>query len=210
MATLDSLEVAWRAWAAAGAQIAADTRAWARPTRLQGWTVKDLYAHHAGFPQTVRRLAAAPEATRPLTHASADDLLVSFNLPGGVAHTLADQVRETAVARARERPVQDLTAQFATVGPAALAAARGADPRRPVDYPSGAVVPFGEALRVALLEAVVHYLDLARALDLPAPGPVDGAPLEETAALLAAMADPLALVERAAGRTTTDVFPVLR
>jgi hypothetical protein len=63
---------------------------------------------------------------------------------------------------------------------------------------------------MALMEAVVHYLDIARATGLPVPGPLDGGPLRTTAELLTAVADPVEVIEHATGRTGVDPFPVVR
>ncbi len=66
---------------------------------------------------------------------------------------------------------------------------------------------WAEAARIALLEAVVHLLDvidaLGRAPDLPAEA------LRDTAHLLADLADPVAFVEGATGRAGSPL-PVLR
>jgi hypothetical protein len=69
------------------------------------------------------------------------------------------------------------------------------------------VTTWAEAARIALLEAVVHLLDvldaLGRAPDLPA-----GA-LRETVHLLADLADPVAFIEGATGRAGSPL-PLLR
>jgi hypothetical protein len=71
-----------------------------------------------------------------------------------------------------------------------------------------AVLPLVEALRVVLLQATVHLLDVLRALDLP-PDPPPTA-MTDTALLLAEMAPPLDFIETATGRSTTSPLPVLR
>lgn len=92
-----------------------------------------------------------------------------------------------------------------------MAAARDIDFHRLVDYLGLAVIPLGEAARVMLLEAVVHYLDLADALVLPrASSRIGTGPLLRVAGLLAATADPVEFIEAATGRTRTPVLPVLR
>jgi hypothetical protein len=101
-----------------------------------------------------------------------------------------------------------LVALFADGGPRGIAALRDRDADGLVPWPSsGAVTTWAEAARIALLEAVVHLLDvfdaLARTTDLPA-----GA-LRETAHLLADLADPIAFIEGATGRSDTPL-PVLR
>lgn len=204
----DHLETVWQGWAAAGAGLNAEQ--WSYPTRLPGWTVKDLYCHHAGFPRALAMLAAAPAADGAVTQADAAGLIATFNRPGGAAHQFAEHVRDQAVQHARQHSRDEIIAQFTSVGPEALAAARQTDPARPIDWFGIAVAPFGAVVRIVLLEAVVHYLDLARAVGLAVPGPVEGDPLRETVALLAQIADPVTFVERATGRIRADVFPVMR
>lgn len=205
---LDELEIAWRAWADAGAGFSTDQ--WRLPTRLTGWAVRDVYAHHGAFPYMLAGLAAAGAADQPATHATAAALLRSFNEPTGVAHTDADRVRDRAIQDASSYSPEELLATFARVAPQAITAAREVPPDRPIQYGGRAVLPFGEAARIGLMEAVVHYLDVARAVGLPVPGPIDGAPVRSVAALVAEVADPLTVVEYATGRSGTDPFPVIR
>jgi len=65
-----------------------------------------------------------------------------------------------------------------------------------------------EALRIVLMESVVHLLDvvngLARAPEIPADA------LHETALLLAEVADPVRFIEAATGRSPDSPLPVLR
>ena len=59
-----------------------------------------------------------------------------------------------------------------------------------------------------LLESTVHLLDV---LDAPGRAPdVPAAALRDTAHLLADLADPVALVEAATGRSASSPLPVLR
>lgn len=73
---------------------------------------------------------------------------------------------------------------------------------------AGVVVPLVEGVRIILMESVVHLLDVLDALDLPTEIP--GHAVRGTAALLAEVADPLAVVAAATGRTAASPFPVLR
>jgi hypothetical protein len=72
--------------------------------------------------------------------------------------------------------------------------------------PSGVLL--GEGLRIVLLEATVHLLDVQRALGQPPEVP--GAALAHTASLLAEVAPGVELVEAATGRSAASPFPVLR
>jgi uncharacterized protein (TIGR03083 family) len=208
MTVVSCLELMWEAWAQAGISLRDDE--WHAPTRLPGWSVADLYAHHSAFPVALLQICDAPPADGPLTHTDAAALLAMFNVPGGPSTSMAGMVRDRAVELARQHPRAELVDRFAKVAPRALAQASGIDAQQPVSYAGVAVLPLGEALRIALMESVVHYLDLADAADLPVPGPAVGGPLRETTNLLAAVADPVAFVERATGRSAADVLPVLR
>jgi hypothetical protein len=76
-----------------------------------------------------------------------------------------------------------------------------------VDYFGQAVLRLDEAVSIGIMEATVHLLDLQDALGQPPHVPADG--LAHTAALLAAMAPPMAFIEAATGRGTAELFPVL-
>ncbi|WP_190818081.1 maleylpyruvate isomerase N-terminal domain-containing protein [Saccharopolyspora pogona] len=205
---IDALDQAWRAWAELGSSL--DETRWQRPTRLPSWTVKDVYAHHSGFPAATGAALDAPEAEGQVTHNDAAELLAFMQQSGGVAEQTADLLRDQATEQAAATSTGELVAEFTEVAPKVVAALRGADLNRPVDYGGVAVVPAGEALRIFVMEAVVHYFDMATALDLPVPGPMEGEPLRETVHLLTDTADPVAFVDAATGRGTPGIFPIMR
>ncbi|PKW14749.1 maleylpyruvate isomerase N-terminal domain-containing protein [Saccharopolyspora spinosa] len=205
---IDVLDQAWRAWAELGSSL--DETRWQRPTRLPSWTVKDVYAHHSGFPAATGAALDAPETKGQVTHNDAAELLAFMQQSGGVAEQTADLLRDQATEQAAATSTGELVTQFTEVAPKVVAALRGADLNQRVDYGGVAVVPAGEALRIFVMEAVVHYFDMATALDLPVPGPMEGEPLRETVHLLAATADPVAFVDAATGRGTPDIFPIMR
>jgi len=199
---IDALEAVWRRWAEVGAGL---TEAeWSTPSRCAGWDVAALFAHVGVFPHAV---PDAPEADgrEPV---SAVDILRGFNAPSGVAHSMATQVEDRAVALAAQVGRPGLVAFFAQAGPRGIAALR----ERPADglllWPASGVTTWGEATRIVLLESTVHLLDvldaLGRAPDVPA------AALRGTAHLLAELADPVAFVEAATGRSASSPLPVLR
>ena len=119
-----------------------------------------------------------------------------------------EQVADHAVALAAQVGRPGLVAFFAQAGPRGIAALC----ERPADglllWPASGVTTWGEATRIVLLESTVHLLDgfdaLGRAPDVPA------AALRETAHLLADLADPVAFVEAATGRSSSSPLPVLR
>ncbi|MCX2734015.1 maleylpyruvate isomerase N-terminal domain-containing protein [Saccharopolyspora sp. NFXS83] len=206
---VDALDRAWRAWAELGRNL--DAARWARPTRLEGWTVRHVFAHYADVPAMIGAALDAEDAVEPEaapTFADAARLLAFMQRPGGIAHTAAERIRDAGVADSRSPA--ELVEQFTDVAPRTIARLRGQDLDRLVPYFGLGTVAGGEVLRIQLMEAVVHYLDLATALELPKPGPLAGEPMRETAALLTAVADPVHLVEAATGRGGAEVFPVLR
>lgn len=207
-AVVTSLDQAWQAWAELG--ITLDDQRWDLPTRLDGWTVKHVYAHHSGFPAAIRAGVEAPDVEKPITHTDAAALLRFMQQPGGIADSTADELQRQAIESTGSHSTAELVEQFTAVAPQVVDDLRGRDLDRRIDYGGLAVITAGEALRIFLMEAVVHYFDMATALDLPVPGPMSGEPLRATAQLLAEVADPVALIEAATGRGQPRVFPVLR
>jgi hypothetical protein len=65
-----------------------------------------------------------------------------------------------------------------------------------------------EALRIVVLEATVHLLDVQRALGHPPAVPAQA--LQDTAQLLTELTPAVELIEAATGRSTQSPFPVLR
>ena len=66
----------WTSWAARGDELS--TAQWAHPTRLSGWTVRDLYAHAAPEPDELINFLSARAEGRPsgTTGASIRDVLL--------------------------------------------------------------------------------------------------------------------------------------
>ncbi|MBD0695969.1 maleylpyruvate isomerase N-terminal domain-containing protein [Streptomyces sp. CBMA123] len=195
---------AWSSWAERGAALSAAD--WDRPTRLTEWTVRDLYAHVAPVPEQFAGLRAiVVDAPAGLTRGA--DMLRTFNQPGGLAHTAAGQVADLAKEAAKVTEPATLIARFGTEGPAALAGIADLTPDTVVAHPLLGPVTVGALGEVALMEATVHLLDLIAAVGGPAPA--EGA-LHFTRALLAEVADPVAFIEAAAGRSSEPVLPVIR
>ena len=199
---IDALEAVWRRWAEVGAGLAAAE--WSTPSRCTGWDVAALFAHVGVFPQAVLDPPRA-DGGEPVTAVA---ILRGFNAPSGVAHTMAAAVADHAVTLAAQVGPRGLVAFFAEAGPRGIAALRD----RPGDglllWPASRVTTWAEAVRIVLLESTVHLLDvldaLGRAPDAPA------AALREVAHLLAEIAEPVAFVEAATGRSSSSPLPVLR
>jgi len=200
----DALAATWEIWAATLRDL--PDGAWQLPTRLGDWDVASLVAHHSMFPGGLTRLVTQ-RADGPPTMTSAVALLRYFNQPDGLATTKSGAVADQARTVSEQLPHAAVIERFERDGPSAIATIRAAGPIV-IDYFGHATIPLAEALAVAVLEATVHLLDLQRALGQPPAAPP--AALAEVAALLAAVADPVAVIEAASGRTTTNPFPVIR
>jgi len=140
---------------------------------------------------------------------SAVQVLRAFNAPGGVACTAAPAVADQAAREAAQHQPAELAERFTGLGPVVIRRLRTAKPDLVVPWPPApSGVMLGEGLRIVLLEATVHLLDVQRALGQPPELP-DTA-LARTASLLAEMAPGVELIEVATGRSATSPFPVLR
>jgi uncharacterized protein (TIGR03083 family) len=203
-ARVDGLAQTWQEWARIGGELTEQD--WRRPTRCESWQVAHLYAHHSAFPVVLAAPASSVATeTAPVT---AVEVLRGFNAPGGVAHANAPRVADRAITESAAHPSAELVARFASTAPTTIAALRDADPAQPVPWASY-VVTLAEALRIALLEATVHLLDLQRALGR-APT-VPEVAVRETALLLAELAPPIEFIESATGRAASaPPLPVIR
>ena len=202
---VDALEDVWRRWADLGAGLS-DAQ-WSARTRCDGWDVAALFAHVGLFPRAVADPPPVPDGgDEPVT---AVDILRGFNAPSGVAHAMADQVAAAAVTLAADLGRPALVGLFAEAGPAGIVALRGRPAAGLVPWPgAGAVTTWVEAVRIVLVESVVHLLDVLDGLGLPPDLPAEA--LRETAHVLAEIADPVPFIEAATGRSTGSPLPVLR
>ena len=76
-----------------------------------------------------------------------------------------------------------------------------------IEYFGDGTFPVAEAMSIAVLEAVVHGLDLCAAVDWP-PSSIPPSPMQHTVGLHD-IAEPVSFIEAATGRTSTPVLPVL-
>jgi uncharacterized protein (TIGR03083 family) len=204
-ARCELLAEAWGWW---GRTLEAlDDESWTRSTRLEGWDVAALVAHHGFLVQAIGLLAARPVDTEPAI-ASARDMLRRFNEPSGVATTAAAAVAEIARQQAASLTHDDLVARFVTEAPASVEALRGAGPIV-IEYFGNGTFPIAEAAAIAIMEAVVHGLDLCDAVEA-LPGSIPEGATRFTTELLASLPDPFDFIEAATGRAPAHVLPVLR
>jgi hypothetical protein len=174
---------------------------------LPGWDVAALSAHTSMLVRMLRHLSAHPVDAEP-TVGSARDMLARFNAPGGVATALANVIADAARKDAASMSPADLVAMFAVTAPDVVTAIEDAGPIV-VDYFGNGSLPIADAMSIAILEAVVHGLDLTAAVDAAVES-IPPAAMEHTVGLLVSLADPVSFIDAASGRTSSPVLPVLR
>jgi uncharacterized protein (TIGR03083 family) len=195
----------WRWWATTVTRLDAPT--WRLETRLPGWDVAALVAHASLLVRGLGWLSSQPLDTEPAVR-SAHDMLRGFNAPGGVATTFADGIAEMARRQAASMTPDELVALFAVTAPEVVAALEQTGPIV-IEYFGNGTFPIVEAMSIAVLEAVVHGLDLCAAVDASIAS-IPQSPTQHTVGLLASMAEPESFIEAATGRRSTPVLPVLR
>ena len=195
---------AWRWWAETLSEL--DAASWRRDTRLPGWDVAALSAHATLLVQGLGALSVQPLLIEPRVR-SARDMLSGFNAPGGIATTLAEGIAELARQQAAAMSPEQLVSMFAVTGPAVIATVEASGPTV-IEYFGNGTFPIVEVMSIAILEAVVHGLDLCAAIDA-ATDTIPPAAMHHTVELLASIAEPASFIEAATGRIGTAVLPVL-
>ncbi|MQY24909.1 maleylpyruvate isomerase N-terminal domain-containing protein [Nocardia aurantia] len=198
---VDVLEQVWWSWAERGAVLS--SAEWERPTRLAGWAVRDLFAHVAPDPK-VLDFFRGPRVAEPAVTEGAR-LLRRIHAADGVVRERAGDI----AAAAREAGgvgAARLLRYFTVTGPEVIVVLREVDSAVGLVYPQVGSVSFGALVEVSIVEATVHLLDLIAAVGGP-PAPRDG--VRRTVEVLAAVPDPVAFIESAAGRTGEPLPPIL-
>ena len=201
-----TLADAWGWWATTLPAVGED--AWRTGTRLPGWDVAALVAHATLLVQGLGYLATQPVDAEPAV-GSARRHAPRLQRPG----RRGDDIRGRALPSWRWRQAASMSADqlvavFAETAPAVIAKVRAAGPIV-VEYFGNGTFPIGEVLSIAVLEAVVHGLDLCAATGISASS-IPPEALAHTVELLAGMAEPVTFIEAATGRTAADVLPLLR
>ncbi|WP_067818847.1 maleylpyruvate isomerase N-terminal domain-containing protein [Nocardia inohanensis] len=205
---VDALEEIWAVWGELGAGL--DEQQWRAESRCPGWDVAAIFAHHSLMPVAFDTPAELPGPGSIDRVCTAAEALRGFNEPDGLAHTLADTVADQAAAESVSCTPDELTDRFRVRGANAVRKLRSAPPEVVAPWGStGRMITLAEGVRIVLLEATIHLLDVLRALELP-PELVPATALAETAALLAELPPPVDFIEAAAGRSTASPFPILR
>ncbi len=165
-----------------------------------------LSAHASLLVRGLSVLSSQPVDAEPAVR-SACDMLRGFNTPGGVATTFADGIAEMARRHAASMQTDELVAAFTVMAPEVIASLDRSGPIV-IEYFGNGTFPIAEAMSIAVLEAVVHGLDLCAALDWPASS-IPSPPMRHTVGLLASMAEPASFIGAMTGRTSIAVPPVL-
>jgi uncharacterized protein (TIGR03083 family) len=134
--------------------------AFARPTRLPLWDVKELLGHLYRGVERIRVYSAEPPGTAP-THDSVTYFRSFDGLKGSAdAAGVADRAKEAAD---RFPTGRALVEAWDAMWPGVLAEAEAQDPSRVV-VTFGPAVALEEYLRTRVLEVTVHRMDLEDAL----------------------------------------------
>lgn len=193
----------WRMWAKRAAELSDEQ--WTTETRLPGWTVRDVYVHVT--PDVLIAMLAAPAADGDAKVASAAEMLRVFNADPAATEPmhaqLAEMVRQMAADIDRDSVVQ----RFGSDLPDAFERLTGLSRATVIPHPILESVSLGGFLDMAIMEATVHWLDVIDAVGGDEP---EAMALERARDVLAAVADPLAFIEAATGRSGGPVLPVMR
>lgn len=196
------LSACWSWWSSALASL--EQAEWETVTRCEGWDVRALAAHVA---PDVAMLAAIDDLVLDdaAAHDDAASVLRTFNAAGGVAETMADHVASTAAADTTGP--HELVERFDSA--VDILSRLAGDLSATIPHPVLGTVTVGVVTDIAIVEASVHGLDLADAVERGLPP--EGA-LRYTAQLLAAIPAPARFLDVATGRSSDidAVMPVMR
>lgn len=145
-----------------------------RPTRAEGWTIRDLLFHQLLDAQRALVALASPTATE----ADVDDVTYweAFRPDGGDGG--AGHARFVRAATAAYDAPAVLVEHWRTTAGAAVRAVATADPAGRVET-QGHVIAVPDLISTLVLEATVHHLDLTLHLAAPRP-PADALVLSRT------------------------------
>lgn len=199
----NALADAWERWAHRCAALTPTE--WLTPTRCSHWDVRALVAHLCPDPEMFERLGDAT-VEEPAAVSAADEMLRRFNAADGVAHTMADDLAETAVSDARALTPAAVAARFSDSAHR-LRAAEFSDSIT-IAHPVVGSTTLAVMSELALMEATVHLLDLADAVGGVEPSPEA---LAATRDLLSAVPDSVSMIEVLAGRVAPQrAVPAIR
>jgi uncharacterized protein (TIGR03083 family) len=193
----------WRSWAERARELSDEQ--WTAPTRLPGWTVRDLYVHVT--PDALIALLADPASDGTAKVTSAAEMLRVFNADPVAAEPMHRRIAEMVRRAATDVGRGTLVERFAVELPQAFDRLTGLGRETVVPHPLLGSVTLGALLDLAILETTVHLLDVVDAVGGPPPEPEA---LERTRNVLAAVPDARAFIEAASGRSGARILPVMR
>jgi uncharacterized protein (TIGR03083 family) len=199
----DVLEELWQRWCDLGRRL--DGEAWVRPTRCEGWTVADVFAHVSQGISGLEGLATRRVVEGLPEHRSAAALLRALKPAPEVATELAEVTARRATDDASAVSRQEMINRFCRDGSQAVSEARlkrGAT----VDYFRHGTTTIEASVHLRIVEALIHLLDVDDALDEEINLP--DAALRRTTDFLVEMTPPRVFIEFASGRSDVHPFPV--
>jgi uncharacterized protein (TIGR03083 family) len=202
-AVREVLADAWESWVRRCAELT--PQQWSAATRCRPWDVRALVAHVCPDPSMFDMLNAAT-TNEPAAVTDAAEMLRRFNAPGGIAHTLADNLAEQATSDAAQLTPDEAVTRFTDC--AEILRATPMSNETVLTYPVVGSTTLAVVAEVALMEATVHLLDLADAVGGVQPSEKA---LAATRDLLIAIPDPAAAIEVLAGRADpATAVPAIR
>jgi uncharacterized protein (TIGR03083 family) len=160
---LGALSETYRATTAALSALSDDD--WARPSRCQGWSVRDVVFHLLLDPQRALVAFASPTVAEPTTDFIAYWRPFRASSEGAVRH--AEFVRRAAAAFPRPALIAEM---WAETSEAALRASALSPPQGRVET-QHLVIAVPDLLATLTVEAALHHLDLTVNLDHPPAAP---------------------------------------
>lgn len=192
----------WQMWGRRAAELSDEQ--WTTPTRLPGWSVRDIYVHVD--PDVMITMLASPASDGDAEITSAAEMLRVFNADAAAAAPLHAQVAEMVRQIAADTVRENVVRQFESELPQAFRRLVGLSRATVIPHPILGSVTLGAFLDMAIMESTVHWLDVIDAVGGPAP---ETSALERARDVLAAVPDPRVFVEVASGRTAGPILPVM-
>jgi uncharacterized protein (TIGR03083 family) len=199
----DVLVELWQRWCDLGQRL--DDERWVRPTRCEGWTVADVFAHVSQGIAGLEGLATRRVVEGSAEYRSAAALLRALKPAPDVAAELAEVTARRATDDASGISRQELVARFCRDSAQAVRQARlqrGAT----VDYFRHGTTTMEASVHIRIVEAAIHLLDVDDALDEEIDVP--DAALRRAIDFLVEMTPARAFIEFASGRSDVHPFPV--
>lgn len=198
----DVLGDLWTQWAGVLQSLTAEE--WHAGTRCGEWDVAALSAHVSSGVSGLRALLDDRQIEGAADLTSAALIIRAVKPSPEVAEKLAKRVAEGARDQAAAITAED--AAHTLLGGVDVAARARHNLHQACDYFGRGAATIEASIDLRIVEATVHLLDLAHALDRPLV-PSDAA-MSITIRFLVDLVPPVEFVEAATGRRSVDFFPV--